>query len=269
MLNSSNGILALDLGAWLKIILGWTTRALAVYCLFAQQSEDFWEKKISESREELLDKDRPNWVGGFSCSIPPDQTIYAYTSSNKGFIAIRLIGVFGVQESKFVNLREKEGLLYLDRTEQLLNCEPLSTILVCVKFGPRTYLVPYGKIHGFCLNVKEGKKLDEYLHDSAELNTTENKLVVDSKFEIFTKLPPVKIALSETSIVRDLSEKSRIVLEDIESFRLYPGMQFACQNGFPYTIESVEGNRAEAILNYTPASRSENIPDPTVLVTWR
>lgn len=269
MLDKSNGALTLVLRAWLKTMHGWTVRALAVCCLFAQPNEDSWEKKIAESRGELLDKDRPKWVGGFTCSIPPDQTIYSYTSSKKSFIAIRLIGVFGVQESVFVKLHEKEGLLYLDGTEQLLNYEPLSPIMVCAKFGPRTYLVPFGKIHGFCLNVKEGKKLDEYLHDSEDLNTTENKLEVDSKFEIFTKLPPFKITLSATSVVRDPGGKARIVFENIDSYSLYPGMQLACQNGFPYKVESVEGHRAEAIPNYTPTIRPENVPDPTVLITWR
>lgn len=269
MLQMLGGEFIVSLVVRLKSVLSWMIGTIVIFCAFVRANGDSWEEKVRQTGEELRDKDRPQWVGAFNCLMGVDQRLYAYTSAKKSWMAIRFIGVFGVQETSFLNIREKGGALFLDGPERLVNYEPLSTAMVSAKYGPRIYLVPLGQIHGFCLNVLNGKKLDSYLHDSEVLHPTNNELIVDSKFEIFKNLPAFKIVLSDTSRVAGTDKERRVVFENKESYHLYPGMHLACQDNYLYEVKSVEGDWAEAVLNHTSVRDPMRIPVPTVLTTWR
>lgn len=218
----------------------------AIKCIaYAQEFETVMNRAIQE--QEI--PNAPVFVGRFSCVTGPDTLLELFISNEKS-VAYRERGVFGPNNLGVASFDEHDGQLQIDNQIDQLGIPTLSSRMVVAKLGMHTMLVPVGRLHGFCLDMKSGRSrlFNKYLSNrkSDEQIQASDQLVVPEEFKRYLELP--SITATVTSILPEQAggNPTLIVIDKGFSDDIAIGMQLEGKSGLILEISEVNTDHAIA-----------------------
>jgi hypothetical protein len=191
----------------------------------------------------------PVFVGRFSCVTGPDTILELYISNEKG-MAYRERGVFGPSNLGVAKFDVHEGKLHIDDQIDQHGILMLSSRMVVAKLGMHTMLVPVGRLHGFCLDMKSGRSrlFNKYLSNRKGDEPIQNseQLVVPEEFKRYLELPSITATVTSILRERTVSDPTLVVIDKGFSDEIATGMQFEGMSGLTLEISEVKGDHAIA-----------------------
>ena len=230
--------------------------ALAIACWvpssFARSEDDFTTIKRN-SQDEVAEGSAPDWVGAF-CSIgPTDDAMYVYTSSRGGF-AFRKKSIFGFEKGKVMPITFEAGELRTEISHDEFNCPNVKNPLVVAKVQDCVFLIPMGRVHGFCINLHEGRNLDSYLHTDSRTCTGDlpktSTVAVPDRYKPLLGIPSFSFPIIR--VIQSAKEDNFAIEARIQKeSNLYKGMELSCR-GAIFEVSEINDDSVIAICKHKP-----------------
>lgn len=212
---------------------------------YAQEFETVMTRAIQEQGI----PNAPIFVGRFSCVTGPDTILELFISNEKS-VAYRERGVFGPKNLGVASFDEHEGQLQIDNQIDQLGILMLSSRMVVAKLGMHTMLVPVGRLHGFCLDMKSGRSrlFNKYLSNrkSDEQIQTPDQLVVPEEFKKYLELPSITATVTSILSEQTSGDPTLVVIDKGFSDEIAIGMQLEGKSGLILEISEVNSDHAIA-----------------------
>jgi hypothetical protein len=247
----------------------------ATICVWASPSvetDNFSEAKRN-SEVEALSK-APEWVGAFYARRSCDEGVFVYTSTKSGF-AFHRRSISGYSDGKVIPVLYENGELRAATSHEELDCPQTQKPFVLVRVDDYVFLIPSGQVHGFCINVRQGRgmRLDKYFHTYREPNffvldlPKSPTVVLPEAYKHLLELPSLSLPVTK---VRQSEKYDTVTLEARidNANNVYEGMELSCL-GSIFEVREINSDSVVVVCTHNLHGVSEEELKESILVTSR